>query len=363
MRQSRRESVAPTRFARAAGAPGVGPRRSALGLAIGVLVGPGAVPAPRARSLERLRRRQHDGRRPDRWLLDGHCRRVRSRPTAAPRRWGRPPCRPAARQAHRRDGAPHRTGRLLARGLRRRHLQLRRRRVLRLDRRHAPQQADRRHGGDARRPGATGSSPPTAASSATATPTFYGSTGSIAPQQARRRHGCHHRRQRLLARGLRRRHLQLRRRRLLRLDGGHPPRTCPIVGMAPTADGAGTGSSASTAGSSPSATPVLRFDGGLGHVYAYGVIDQPQLPRATCVVDRQRQSRTACSGRAAELRTRSRRSLHAGGRTTLTPHGPRRAWRPSRRRRDTLADRGQRLPARQQRMGGHGRVRREPQLI
>ena len=55
-------------------------------------------------------------------------------------------------------------------GLRRRHLHLRRRRVLRLDRRHAPEQPDRGHG---RRPPtarATGWWPPTAASSPSATP-------------------------------------------------------------------------------------------------------------------------------------------------------------------------------------------------
>ena len=44
-------------------------------------------------------------------------------------------------------------GGLLARRLRRRHLLLRRRPVLRLDRRHPPQQAHRRHGGHARREG------------------------------------------------------------------------------------------------------------------------------------------------------------------------------------------------------------------
>ena len=65
-------------------------------------------------------------------------------------------------------------------GLRRRHLRLRRRPVLRLDRRHPPQPADRGHG----------------------------------------RHG---RRRRLLAGGLRRRDLRLRRRPVLRLDGRHPP--------------------------------------------------------------------------------------------------------------------------------------------
>ncbi len=79
-----------------------------------------------------------------------------------------------------RHGGDARRPGLLARRLRRRHLHLRRRRLLRLDRRHQPQQADRRHGGDARRPG-------------------------------------------LLARRLRRRHLHLRRRRLLRLDRRHQP--------------------------------------------------------------------------------------------------------------------------------------------
>ena len=48
---------------------------------------------------------------------------------------------------------------------------------------------------------------------------FYGSTGGIALNQPDRGHGGHPRRQGLLAGGLRRRHLRLRRRRLLRLDG------------------------------------------------------------------------------------------------------------------------------------------------
>ena len=69
---------------------------------------------------------------------------------------------------------------LLAGGVRRRHLHLRRRPVLRLDRRHPPQPAHRGHGGHARRA-------------------------------------------RLLAGGLRRRHLHLRRCTVLRLDRRHPP--------------------------------------------------------------------------------------------------------------------------------------------
>ena len=86
--------------------------------------------------------------------------------------------------------------------------------------------------------GATGWWPPTAASSPSATPGFYGSTGAHAPQPAHRRHGRHPRRRGLLAGRLRRRHLHLRRRRLLRLDGRHPPQPA-VVGMAPTPDGRG----------------------------------------------------------------------------------------------------------------------------
>ena len=77
--------------------------------------------------------------------------------------------------------------RLLAGGLRRRHLHLRRRHLLRFARR-------------------------------------------LAAQQAHRGHGGHARRRRLLAGGLRRRHLQLRRRRLLRLGREPIPLNKPIVG-------------------------------------------------------------------------------------------------------------------------------------
>ena len=68
---------------------------------------------------------------------------------------------------------------------------------------------------------------------------FYGSTGAIHLEQAHRRHGRHPRRQRLLAGGLRRRHLQLRRRRLLRLDGRPSTSTSPSSAWPPTADGHG----------------------------------------------------------------------------------------------------------------------------
>ena len=68
---------------------------------------------------------------------------------------------------------------LLAGGLRRRHLRLRRRRLLRLDRRDRPEQADRRHGADPRRQGYW-----LVASDggifAFGDAAFYGSTGAIA---------------------------------------------------------------------------------------------------------------------------------------------------------------------------------------
>ena len=67
--------------------------------------------------------------------------------------------------------------RLLAGGLRRRHLLLRQRPVLRLDGRQAPQPAHRGHGRHPRQAAATGWWPPTAASSPSATASFYGSMG------------------------------------------------------------------------------------------------------------------------------------------------------------------------------------------
>ena len=57
---------------------------------------------------------------------------------------------------------------------------------------------------------------------------FYGSTGAMPAEQADRRHGGHARRQGLLAGGLRRRHLQLRRRRLLRSRRGDDEMTMTL---------------------------------------------------------------------------------------------------------------------------------------
>ena len=96
---------------------------------------------------------------------------------------------------HRRHGGDTRRRRLLARRLRRRHLRLRGRAVLRLPGRQAAEQADRRHGRD---PG----------------------------------------RARLLAGRLGRRHLHLRRRQFHGSMGGKPLNK-PIVGMAASPDGLG----------------------------------------------------------------------------------------------------------------------------
>ena len=76
----------------------------------------------------------------------------------------------APQPAHRRHGPDADRPGLLARRIRRRHLQLRRRAVPRQHRRHPPQPTHRRHGRHAQRARATGSPRPTAASSASATP-------------------------------------------------------------------------------------------------------------------------------------------------------------------------------------------------
>ena len=158
-------------------------------------------------------------------------------------------------QADRRHGGHTRRRGLLAGGLRRWHLQLRRRQVLRLGRRSPSEPAHRRHGADARRrrllvggerrgdlllrrrhlPRLDGLHP---------------------PQQAGRRHGCHAGRRRLLAGGLRRRHLQLRRRRVLRLDGLASASTSRWSAWPRRATAAATGWWRPTAASSTTATPT-----------------------------------------------------------------------------------------------------------
>ena len=68
---------------------------------------------------------------------------------------------------------------------------------------------------------------------------FYGSTGGMRPQPPVVGMAATPDGRRLLAGGLRRRGLRLRRRRLLRLDRAASPSTSPIVGMAATPDGGG----------------------------------------------------------------------------------------------------------------------------
>ena len=107
-----------------------------------------------------------------------------------------------------------------------------------------------------RRSRPTGSSPPTAGSSPSAVRGFYGSTGGHDAQQAGRRHGRDARQRRVLAGGLRRRHLHLRRRPVLRLDRRPWRLNQPVVGMAADPDRPrATGWWPPTAGSSPSAPP------------------------------------------------------------------------------------------------------------
>ena len=96
-------------------------------------------------------------------------------------------------QPDRRHGRGAGRQRLLARRVRRRHLQLRHREVPRIHRRDQAQPAGRRHGRRTAGGAATGSSRPTAASSASATAKFHGSTGAITLEPADRRHGRDHR--------------------------------------------------------------------------------------------------------------------------------------------------------------------------
>ena len=77
---------------------------------------------------------------------------------------------------------------------------------------------------------------------------FYGSTGSLTAEQAGSRHGRDARRQGLLAGGLRRRDLQLRRRGVLRIDRAAWCSTSPSWPWLPTPDGNGYWLAASDGG-------------------------------------------------------------------------------------------------------------------
>ena len=143
--------------------------------------------------------------------------------------------------------------RLLGGGLRRRALRLRRRPLLRVDRRHRPQQAGGGHGRHPRRRRLLAGGLRRRHLRLRRRPLLRLDRGHP-PQPAGGGHGRHPRRPRLLAGGLRRRHLRLRRRPLLRLDRGHPPQQ-PVVGMAAAPNGTATGWWPPTAASSPSGTP------------------------------------------------------------------------------------------------------------
>ena len=123
----------------------------------------------------------------------------------------------AAAPPDRRHGIDADRSRLLARRVRRRHLQLRRRAVPRLDGRHAPQPADRRHGVDANGSRllagriATAASSPSATPASTDPPAGSDSTRPIVGM-ARTPIGT-----RLLDGRVGRRHLHLRRRPLPRI--------------------------------------------------------------------------------------------------------------------------------------------------
>ena len=153
----------------------------------------------------------------------------------------------------------------------RRHLQLRRRRILRVGRRHRPQQADRRH-------------------------------------------GRHARRRRVLAGGLGRRHLHLRRRRLLRLHGQPCRSTSRSSGMAATPDGGGYW--------------LVASDGG---IFSYGDAVVLRLDR----VDPPQPARRRHGGGAGRHRLLAgglrRRHLHLRDRAVPRLHGRHAAQRPHRR--------------------------------
>ena len=202
--------------------------------------------------------------------------------------------------AHRGHGGDPRRPGVLAGGRRRRHLLLRGRLLLRLDRGHPPQPAHRGHGGHARRARATGWWPPTEGSSPSATPpstarpgpststspswawrprpdghgywlvaadggiftfgdaTFYGSTGAIHLNQPIVGMASASGGRGVLAGGRRRRHLLLRERPLLRLDRGHPPQPTHRGGQRLSRRGPVAGRPGQATGSRSEPTPSAR---------------------------------------------------------------------------------------------------------
>ena len=138
-----------------------------------------------------------------------------------------------------RDGPHPRRRGLLAGRLRRRHLLLRRRPLLRLDRQHPPQPAGGRAWPPPPTAGATGWWPPTAASSPSATPPSTARPATSGSTSRSSGMAADPRRRGLLAGGLRRRHLLLRRRRLLRLHRQPPPQPAGRRAWPPPPTGSG----------------------------------------------------------------------------------------------------------------------------
>ena len=112
-------------------------------------------------------------------------------------------------------------------------------RVLRLDRRASPSTGRSSAWPPPPTAAATGWWPPTAASSPSATPASTARPARIRLNQPGRRHGRHPRRRRLLAGGLRRRHLHLRRRPASSARPAPSGSTGRSSGMAATPDGGG----------------------------------------------------------------------------------------------------------------------------
>ena len=157
-------------------------------------------------------------------------------------------------------------GGLLGGGLRRRASSASATRVPRLGGEHRAQQADRGHGGDARRRRLLAGGVRRRGLQLRRRRASTARPGQPASEQAHRRHGGHARRLGLLAGGLRRRDLQLRRRRLPRLGGGHPLNK-PIVGMAAERDGNGYW--------------LVASDGGIFSYGDAGFTGQPATSRST----------------------------------------------------------------------------------
>ena len=154
------------------------------------------------------------------------------------------------------DGGVHRRVRVVA--LRRRHVRVRWDAGVRVDVRAALERSRSSASRTTTPRPATGPSPATAACSRSARAQFLGSMGAMQLNQPIVGMAVDPRRQGLLARRARRRHLRLRHRRVLRLHGRDPTRTSPSSAWPPPRTARATGSSRATAACSRSAPPASR---------------------------------------------------------------------------------------------------------